>query len=773
MKKLTQILAVVSLLSTSITTVVSCGGSNKDKNSPNNPTGNLTETQKQMLEGAEIMSRFILSSRHENLNYNLNEILSMYLAPIPTAMMMPVNYKYDNSNINFGSMLEKYKKLLAPSIDKINNDNYSGIFASYVMGMYDDSFYRDFIKTGHFNDSFSPNGGVGFNKTDNDNEMGILAGLDKELKLSNDQSRRDLSWAIQDTGALSNYLLDMGYDGVNPGDTNGTSSPKSASTQKQGGTNGSGYLYYNSGISSGKGRYNALKIKKNVQDKLSEKNKYTAANLKENDYSSKINDIAFNKTGSMIANTAGSLNLKGYINNFTALKNNISESDFGSEALLTIANYLTPMLATKEKSSDLRIQSVAFSLLYNVQAVINDIQSEEEELGLKEFLTTNGFNQDVLSSILDEKEAFSTGSLLLPSVDNVKTTRFYKKDKDDKNDPIDNLKIVTSFLNELQKFHKNLKTDELKKEFANKFFISEDAPFKDEYSLIISASAFGMDFGGLGEDGWIDLVKDDASGAMNLLNLISSAYDNLSKEETKNLITEVDSKYEGKSISDLSRTEKQNLIKDLGYDKSNSKFLENSFFENYFKLLTDESVPGVSELNNLFIRLADSTNDSMKNVHEEALQYIYDNKYWNMTDTNINVTDPSEINSKMEFTIEYKGNGDADSNADQQTTKINVPENFNPYQTKIEHQKEYAQSDAIKDKIDESKISGKVLGKDILKMESNDLMKYDGKGENYKSVNHKYKVVWQNISSDINNPHWVIVDIKSFNSDGKEFYNIY
>ncbi|AKX34620.1 hypothetical protein SLITO_v1c10090 [Spiroplasma litorale] len=780
MKKLIQLLSSMSLFATSLTTVVSCGGGESNPTKPTDPTDptdptnptdpTLTDTQNQMISGAEFMSRFILASRHENLNFNLNEILSMYLTPVPTALMMPVAYKYKNTDVNFSSALQKYKTLLAPSIEKINNDNYSGVFASYVMGMYDDSFYRDFINTGHFNDSFNEQGGVGFNKKDKNNEMGILAGLDKDLKLSGDQSRRDLSWAIQDTGALTNYLLDMGYDGVNPGDTNGTSSPASATKQEKGGTNGSGYLYYNSGVSRGQGKQNALKINKTVQDKIGEKNKYTAADFSNGKYSSSINETTFNGMGSMIANTAGNLNLKGYINNFSSLKDSLSESSFGAEGLLTIANYITPMLATEEKESDLKIQSVAFSLLYNVQSVINAIQKDSSTGNeLKEFLKTNGFDSTTLGKTLDQKKALGAVDILFPKLDNVKATRFYKKDKTDKNEPIENMQIVFNFLKELKKFQENLGTKELKEEFANKFFLSKSAPFKKDYSLIISAPMMG----GLGEDGWVDLVKEDGSGAVNILNLVSEAYNGLSKQDTMELIQATESKYKDKSISDLSRSEKLKLIKDLGFDSSTGKYTENSFFANYFKLLTDTKTPGVNELSDLFNRLKDSTNESMQPTHEKALQYIYDKKYWDISNKSLNVTDPSEINGKMEFTLEYKGNGDADSSADQQTTKIDVPENFNPYQTNIEHQKDYAQSDAIKNKIDTSRISGKVLGKEKLKMSSEDLMKYDGKGENYKEVNHKYKVVWQNVSSDSNNPHWVVVEVKSYNNQGKEFYNIY
>jgi hypothetical protein len=34
-----------------------------------------------MLSGAEFMTKVILAGRHENLNYNVNEVLSTFMAP--------------------------------------------------------------------------------------------------------------------------------------------------------------------------------------------------------------------------------------------------------------------------------------------------------------------------------------------------------------------------------------------------------------------------------------------------------------------------------------------------------------------------------------------------------------------------------------------------------------------------------------------------------------------------------------------------------------------
>ncbi|AKU79995.1 hypothetical protein [Spiroplasma turonicum] len=777
MNKLTKILAAVIFFTTPTISVVACG--KKSNDNENNDANITTDLQKEMLDGAEIMSRFILASRHENLNYNLNEILSMYLTPIPTALMMPVAYKYKNQNINFNTKINSFKNLLEPNLNKINNDNYSGVFASYLMGMYDDSFYENFINNGYFEDSFDEYGHTGFNKSSN-NEMGILAGLDKELKLSENQSRRNLAWAIQDTGALTNYLLDKGYDGAFPGDTNGTTSPQSSSIDKTGGTNGSGYLYYNSIISSGKGTKNGLKIANNsVTEKLSESNTFEAANLKNNDFSSKINGILFNKTGSMIANTAGSLNMKGYINNMSSLLESVNESDFGAESLLTLSNYITPLLIDSSRTSDLIMQAVAFSLLINSISSINTIQNKDSKI--YNYLKSKNFNEEVLNTKINHSDPIDSklltslkiSSTIESSIEKIKTIRLYSQSENE-SEPLKNLKNISDFLLELKSFQSQLSDDD-KKEFANLLFLDDDSPFKTNYNLIIKANISGFDFGGVGEDGWKAMIKEDASGAINLLNLIGSAFDGLSSNESMELVKSIDKNndYKNKSVSDLTRKQKQTLIKNLGYDYSNKKYIDDSFFKNYNQLLTNTGIPGVNELKDLFEFFKKSTNDSMQLVHEQALQYIYDDKYWKMTNKNISSTDPTELGGKIEFTLEYTGNGDSDSNASNQLTKIDVPENFNPYQTKVDHQQKFLKNNNLTDKIDSKRKSGIVLGKSLLGYEDKDLIEYDGKGENYKKVKNTYKIIWENISKNSDTPHWIVTDIKCTNENGEEFYNIY
>ncbi|AOG61093.1 hypothetical protein SHELI_v1c11460 [Spiroplasma helicoides] len=800
MKKLLYILSSVTFMSAPALGVISCSKKaasdplSKDGPDEQAPDfdfdGNYTDLQNYMKTGAEVISRLLIASRHENLNFNINEILSAYLAPYPTVSNIPTAYKYKDKDVNLTTLINRYKNLLAPSIDKINGEGYAGVYASYIMGMYGDEFYRNFLEEGFFRDSFNLNGSskLGLSTGDNNNAMGILQGLDKNLKLSNDQNRRNLAWGIQDTGALSNYLLKNGFDGGYPGGTSGTSGPLTTASENNFGTNGAGYLFYNSILANGSSKGNGLKEFNNklISDKLSKNVKYSPA--EKGKMIPSIDGKEFNKLGSSFAMTAGNLNLDGFINKFVALKDNVAQSDFGAETLLTMANYLTPFLINPANLTDMKVQGTAFSLLYNVQNAINIIQKDEKN-EFKTFLTTKGFDRTILDTQINTITPLGIDSLTGPKEENVTVRRLYNVAESDKNqDALSNIKNISKFLKELNVFQNKLNEDD-KKVFVDKFFKydftlgngsiqkpAQKTPFAEAYKLIIDPSVGGsLSLGGLGETGWKNLVGENGNGASNLLNVISMAYNYLSEKDTEDLLTNIaENSYYGKGIFDLTRTDKINLMRTLGYDSSEKKFKNDTFLKRYYDLLTDKTIAGVTELNSVFESLKSSTDEKMKNIHENMIQYISSRDYWETSDTKISVTSPTETNNaKIEFTLNYKGVGDSESNADKQTTKVDVPENFNPYQTILANQKDFANSENLKSKIDTSKVSGVVLGEKQLNMTEDDIKKYDGFGNTYKNVNHKYKIVWQNISNNVEVPYWIIVDFKSYDSEGNEFFNIY
>jgi hypothetical protein len=120
MKKLLSVLGAVLILGSSTTAVAACGGKPKG-----NDDANLTDLQKNMLSGAEFMTKVILAGRHENLNYNVNEVLSTFMAPISTLSNIPLNYNFDGKPVDLASGIQNYKNVLAPQMSTWDQDNYA------------------------------------------------------------------------------------------------------------------------------------------------------------------------------------------------------------------------------------------------------------------------------------------------------------------------------------------------------------------------------------------------------------------------------------------------------------------------------------------------------------------------------------------------------------------------------------------------------------------------------------------------------------------------
>ncbi|WP_342275321.1 lipoprotein [Spiroplasma endosymbiont of Cantharis lateralis] len=758
MKKLLNILTSVTLIGSAATSVAACGNGG-GKTDPV-----ISDLQKEMLKGAEFISRLIVAGRHENLNYNVNEILSIFLTPTPTAMNMPVSYRYNDQSINMATNINRFRNYLAPSLNYYNGDNYAGMFASYVMGMYDDEFYDEIINgdedSYYFRDTFSKVGNQGYNKKGN-NAMGYAAGLGKDINLSKNEERRNLAWGIQDTGALSNYLLNLGFDGANPTDTNGTSSPKTNAKPMFGdsdavGTNGSGYAWYNSILMKGSATRSldygnpalkpSLKTGINIKKgKMKNNESYKPAN---EDLKSFINDMEFNSTGALITKVAGEQNINGFISLFGSMLENISETKNGALILSEFMNVLFPMITGGGVSSTQSImQKVGMSLITNVWDGIKKID--------KSLVT-----EEIFEKIENNIDEVPGGLFSISKVEN-----FYKVAPKDAIKQGTNAKNIIEIIESLTDMYKNA---ENKEAFNNKFFIENNSPFYKSYSSI-------MEY--IGEENWIKSIKgENQNGGINLLNFAKGAFtmftntDIIEKFELIiNEFSDVD------TFRDLTNLQKNKFLELIGW--SEKGYEDGSLGARLYNAFTNKQVLGQKDFADFFAAFKDSVAVAMRAVHEPVLQYIVDDKYWRVNNFKISTTSNTQLSGKMEFNLDYSGNGDVTSNASQQTKKVEVGEKFNPYQTLEIHQKDEIKKLKELDKLDEEKInnSGKILGLEQKIIDEKNLASYDGRGnwQDYKPVKNSYKIVWENISKNQESPYWVITSLRSFNANGEEFYNIY
>ncbi|PPE04321.1 hypothetical protein [Williamsoniiplasma lucivorax] len=767
MKKLLSLLGVTLFVSSSTLTVVSC-----DKNNKNiGHEGDLLPIQQEMLSGAEFISRLIIGGRHENLNYNVNEILSMYLTPQASAMQMPVAYKYNNQKIDLGTRISNFKNLLAPWTKSFDQDGYAGMFASYVMGMYDNNFYNTMInpqggKAGYFADTFSKSGNTGYNNKTN-NAMGYAAGLGKDIKLSQDEERRNLAWGIQDTGALSNYLLSNGFDGAYPTNTNGTTSPGSPAEENKKGTNGSGYAWYNSILNSGQATQTMDYKGQGVQQKLGADISFQPALQDEStNYQSSINNNKFNSTGALLTSTAAKQNVPGKISLMSAIINNISSTKSGALNLADFTNFLLPMLVDKDVNlaqpkTFQSMQAISFSLITKIwQTFQENAQSDIFSDQIK-----------AIAKTLDKapKPTHELGIYILPTKEVGIEYLFNKQGVDAQSGKAGtNAKKIVEIIDLLtQEYNKSNN----KEEFSNKLFeykTGKNSPF---------AAAFDGLMLYIGKDNWNKIMKKPGTG-INLLNFVKNIYQGVSEEKYQSQFLSIinDSAFQNKNyFRDLNTAEQTKFLEKLGY--KDGKYVEGSVFKGLYDGISNNSTTvGYQEFREFLDSFSNAVDLGMEKAHENVISNLYDDTNWIKSDIKVTSTSNEQTGGKMEFQLTYKGKGDHTSNANQQDQKIDVPENFNPYQTIIDHQKDVLNNnDALSSKLDLNKISGKVLGVEQDKIQKADLIKYDGLGnfQDLKPVEHSYKIVWENISQDPTTPYWVITSIKNFDKNGKEFFNIY
>jgi hypothetical protein len=804
MKKLLSILSATLIITSSCTSVIACGNNKRDNS-------DTTDTeQENMLCGASYMTKMILAGRHENLNYNVNELLTTLITPSKVQTKIPDMYTYNGVQFTPGEDLNNYLSYLAPSLQYFNGSQADlGIYASYVMGMYDDKYYQDFVQNTNsngaqsmsFGDSMGLTGAtsVTANAVDG-NTQGLMMGLLKDTPLlSKEESRRNLAWGVQDTGALTNLLLSKGYDGVSPfvGPT-ASNGFDAASMSFDKTLNYAGYMFYNS-VTPVAANPSYIKsgvdsIKNSVGNKIADSN-YTFEEVSQTDSrktggqltSDDGETINFGAIGADIMNYAKDLDIYGTSTAFLNYFNAISNTHSGSLVLSQLLNYMFPIIPAW--GSEVDVQHQAASLFVNPLGALFDANGVKTEVSdfLKNVIGTSLSDTEVSTSKASDKlvkngkkqsEQITIGELFKLTAEVVDGAS--SSDKATAYKPaVDN---AVNVVNKLIDGYTNANEDG-KKSFADEFF---------KYGTGLLYKAFSSLWSQTGnkEAEWNEIMNadDNYSSGVNLLKLLSDTLSDVSKNANKifeiydnPIYANEANGFSGKAVQDFTAKNTEDYLKLLGFNGTDVD--EDSILDTALNRLTTKQT-GYNELLSFLGSMTNKASAKMEEPHEKYFQYLFDDQYWKMSDVNISTNESSSLGATMEFTLDYSGKGDASSTADQQFNKVDVDRKFNPYQTIKENQKaifdeavESGHTGAISYEDATAKLadkkSGVVLGQEQYNLTDSDLISYDGTGMSLTDVSHKYKVKWANVSNDPSTPYWVIVNIQSFNSDGQEFYNLY
>ncbi|QHX35697.1 hypothetical protein STIUS_v1c01420 [Spiroplasma sp. TIUS-1] len=775
MKKLLLSLTTLFLTIQTPILIVACTNSN-DKNTGLSKE-KFTTKQLGMIEGAQFMSRLILSSRHENLNFNVNEILSSILTPMNSAQFLPMLYDYKGKVINPANDISKYKSYLAPHFNSYDNGDYRGVYASYIMGMMDDDFYNNFIVNGAFDEAYSEDGASNKFREKN-SALGFYNGFGKNTNLPQGDDldsfyRRQLSWGIQDNGALTNYLLDNGYDGDYSGLVAGSSGPKTKA-EKSVGTNAGGYLYYNSVTSNGLKSATAFpgilkspegnnKIKSN--NLKVEKSKSTEPNKLMDITNSKNGEeiLQFGSTGKLLSFTAGEANVSSHIAQVSTLFENINSTKMGINNMMSFIDIILPVFNISNDflgslSDDRAIGSkIIFELWNGVSKVAKNGKNYDWLQADKEIVAANGV------------EPFYSGT---PYV-NLK-----------KNFKVDQAQLVVNLLDKIVFNYEEGLLD--KKEVYEKLF-KNGSDLVSGYKMFINSY--------IKDDVWSDAMNVETGiGGIESIKVVSGIFKVLIKdysedglgviEKAKEKALEIENSDGNSTLSfiTMKNAARDSFLSDLGFETSSNALIEGSMLDQFYsgyKEYGREDSP-IRKILNTF---KNAVSNTVEEMHENVFKYITDDEYWDINNVQINTNNEKALNGEMKFTLSYNGNGDPTSNAGKQTQKVIVPKDFNPYQIKAPENKDIINKN---NNFNFDKKSGQVLGKEQLKIKDSDLIKYDGLGnyngylkgteENYGAyvpVKHSYEVIWKNVSRNPDEQMWVITSIRAFNDEGQEFYNMY
>ena len=764
MRKLLSVLGVLSLASTPITTIISCKpkANSTNNNDPfeDNELNNLPVQIRRMVTNTNFITKLILLGRHENLNYNINEILSMYITPVSTAQWLPFSYTVTGDGSHGTVKGKQYAidlgKYINGFLDNMTNlraidasyNGYGGIYASYVMGMYDDDFYRNFVKNKIFSDFSDKNGDV-------TKPLGYNAGAG--LQLSDDINRRNLAWGIQDTGALTNYLLNNGFHGGNPQGIGASPGPSSA---PKGTTNYDGYLFYNSHL------FNPDKNSATIGDGQKINNILKPYNLKVTqdikNYGVTLTDLSgkyvlpknqpyFGSMQSFITQQGGSLNRASKINQYLSLVKNFTESVMGATYGTTLISQMFPMVENTQSHEGFLLFGMFAAAVGETLKEMGDINKypQYKDLGLSD----NSF-QTTVQNYLDAMKTAGTkmmGSynnstswvtqLLSPSV-GITIPKFMDNDADvfgKLNLLINQLKTIYQGWNQTQKDKFSLDLIGYQENSTPKGFLA--TKFYNLISLVqptLASSFFNKDF----------------VASLNVLKLLSGLGTTAKTlSDSKDQILALGKKFDGQQYGQLSNTDRMYIASQLGND--NGKYKPGSLF----KVLSDSFTNPQADAYDAIVKIFYNSNapfrtmvgDQMKDVHDKFLVNAIANDNWNISNVKVK-GDSSIIGSTMSYTMDYTGLGDPTVSL-YKKGQPKIGDDFNPYQQAT-------------------------TAKPLVSGGNEDYIKYDGLGnfQDYQKVHHRYEVTWKNVSNSPDNPYWIIVGINNFDlASGKpeQFYNIY
>jgi hypothetical protein len=773
MKKLINILGAIGIVASASTSVIACGGKNikfEDEFIDNEIMSNnsYSNEMKKMYQATSFMSKMMILSRHENLNYYLNDIIqgtySNNSLLVSQAAGAPSTITVKNSSgesqtidIN-GTYIDPLNQEYTPMDTYIHK--YSGSSSSIDLqswmysGMMDDLAYNDYIKKtisggdttfDYFNESTKGYEGMwrGSILTNDESRIGYPILKDD----SNEAYRKDrlnLKW-MQSNGPLSDYIF--ANDNLWKGN------------------------YSNRGERATQARAFSQKILNNSSEGNPAGGKTTITPQEDGiHYTIKGSDNTTDMSMGSLYQTIRNAEFNGKITNefgdvFPILKQ-ITNSDDGINIASTFLHSLFPIAKTNTVDEEM-VGTILYGILHTFMMYLYSLKDEVSGI------TDNSNLSDAVQKYIDDNDR--EGKYNLPSWMNLANKATFDFHALASTNYFDNVKSIADVLD-------GINTSDIDQ---NAFWTSFE---KSSAATSGLKALFQQLFNGNEE--MLNKVKDpEYLTSINLFGLVHKAIDLVGQFSTikQNYMDNYETLYKDNSFDKV----KSNVSALFGWNKDDKKIEDGSLIDNLNGIINDKNNEGNLAMNR-FINDDDSIINQSRNgssnvIWDNLYQYILKDEYWNVKDYSYNKFDENaddNLGDTITYTMDYSGKGDStvDYNLLSSKTKSVEMTDGNATPKNDIYGKPVLESTEVRYM---NGNDGSSYGEDATQMVRknggevagglDNLIKMNGLGnvEDLKDVNHKYKVTWQNVSINPDIPYWVVVGINAYNDDNQEYYYYY
>ncbi|AOX43920.1 hypothetical protein S100390_v1c05830 [Spiroplasma sp. NBRC 100390] len=703
MKKLLSFFAISTVVVGNSMPLLACR--HKGDNDNNN---DIPEKLRNMINTTGLLTKITLLARHENLNFNPSELVRSLYAPAAYWKSIPSIYTYNNQKINLSKLIQdfnnNYNKMIAHTKNADPKSTREQLLPQYYIGMYDNTYYRDFLANGFFDPA----------------------------KQQIDANRSELLGYNYDMGALSALMNNVGIKFWIP------ATRAFYVSYPAGGMGLSTNPFYN-----------------NQHVGVKEKNLFIdteqSTGLKPQ-YEFGDNEYTIEKTSTLTA-------IYGKTAQFLSMLNQVDENPLGAQIgamfLNNIFNFIgkDAQVETNPIYVLLRVIISEFLAQINSLAGIDSgfwgfLSSGEVNDELKKLVEQSPETKELLTKLKDETSKGYHNFNLTNAIMNKKIPDFKTYNDNNLAGNYQNIGHVGELLLNIWKKLSpatqkalNLKiTNNIIDSLASKiktaiWWASEQAQKTSLQQLL---------------DILLALQGDKVNFKFTLSNIFFDLTDLIKTLTNDNDILTTLSGYQNlaNSFEELTTTNLNNVLKTMGWNNSTNKFEKNSLLQHLLVAISDPTAIAYQDYNYLFFNSNSpffaGVNNVMKTLHENVLQYVVDDKYWKVSNPQYTqkVVGAEE---RLSYDFEYNGVGDSSVTklyTESHTNQINVNDQF--YDDHYNPKQFYS----IDNKQENIAYSGL------------------GLSDNLKPVSHKYHIEWTNVGN-LEQPMWIITKIDNYVRSGE------